>query len=55
VIVLRYFEDHAEVEAARLLGVSVNTVKTQHTRALDRLRTLVPDLRVLADVREAGR
>jgi RNA polymerase sigma-70 factor (sigma-E family) len=55
VIVLRYFEDHTEAEAAQLLGVSVSTVKTQCARALDRLRTLVPDLRALADVHEAGR
>jgi RNA polymerase sigma-70 factor (sigma-E family) len=47
VIVLRYFEDHTEVEAALLLGVSTSTVKTQCARALDRLRTLVPDLRAL--------
>lgn len=55
VIVLRYFEDHTEVEAAQLLGVSVSTVKTQCARALERLRTLVPDLRALADAYEAGR
>jgi RNA polymerase sigma-70 factor (sigma-E family) len=47
VIVLRYFEDHTEAEAARVLGVSVSTVKTQTGRALERLRTLLPDLRVL--------
>jgi RNA polymerase sigma-70 factor (sigma-E family) len=47
VIVLRFFEDHTEAEAAQLLGVSVSTVKTQTGRALERLRTLVPDLRVL--------
>ena len=47
VIVLRYFEDHTEAEAAQLLGVSVSTVKTQTARALDRLRTMLPDLRVL--------
>ena len=46
VIVLRFFEDHTEVEAAQMLGVSVSTVKTQCARALDRLRTLVPDLRL---------
>lgn len=45
VVVLRYFEDHTETEAAELLGVSVSTVKTQAARALDRLRTLVPALR----------
>jgi RNA polymerase sigma-70 factor (sigma-E family) len=48
VVVLRYFEDRTEHEAADLLGVSVSTVKTQCARALDRLRTLVPDLRELA-------
>jgi RNA polymerase sigma-70 factor (sigma-E family) len=42
VIVLRFFEDHTEVEAADLLGVSVSTVKTQTGRALARLRPLVP-------------
>jgi RNA polymerase sigma-70 factor (sigma-E family) len=47
VIVLRYFEDHTEAEAAQLLGVSVSTVKTQTGRALERLRTLLPDIRVL--------
>jgi len=47
VIVLRYFEDRTEAEAAQLLGVSISTVKTQTGRALERLRTLLPDLRVL--------
>ncbi|MFF5297009.1 SigE family RNA polymerase sigma factor [Paractinoplanes globisporus] len=47
VIVLRFFEDHTEAEAAQLLGVSVSTVKTQTGRALERLRALVPDLGVL--------
>jgi RNA polymerase sigma-70 factor (sigma-E family) len=47
VIVLRYFEDHTEAEAAQVLGISVSTVKTQTGRALERLRTIVPDLRVL--------
>jgi RNA polymerase sigma-70 factor (sigma-E family) len=54
-IVLRFFEDHTEAEAAQLLGVSVSTVKTQTGRALDRLRALLPDLRVLTEVPEAGR
>ena len=47
VIVLRFFEDRTEAEAAQLLGVSVSTVKTQTGRALEHLRGLVPDLRVL--------
>jgi DNA-directed RNA polymerase specialized sigma24 family protein len=55
VIVLRFFEDHTEAEAAQLLGVSVSTVKTQTGRALDRLRALLPDLRVLTDITEPGR
>jgi RNA polymerase sigma-70 factor (sigma-E family) len=44
VIALRYFEDHTEAEAAELLGVSVNTVKTQCARALAKLRTVVPGM-----------
>jgi RNA polymerase sigma-70 factor (sigma-E family) len=44
VVVLRYFEDHTETEAAEMLGVSVSTVRTQTARALDRLRPLVPGL-----------
>ena len=47
VIALRFFEDHSEAEAAELLGVSVNTVKTQCARGLAKLRTLLPDLRAL--------
>ena len=44
VVVLRYFEDRTEVEAADLLGVSVGTVRTQLDRALARLRQVVPEL-----------
>ena len=44
VIVLRYFEDLTEQETARLLGISVGTVKSQHRDALARLRLLVPGL-----------
>ena len=55
VVVLRYFEDHTEAEAAQMLGVSVSTVKTQCSRALERLRGLVPDLRSLADAHEVPR
>jgi RNA polymerase sigma-70 factor (sigma-E family) len=46
VIVLRYYEDLTEEETARLLGVSVGTVKSQHRDALARLRLLVPGLSV---------
>jgi RNA polymerase sigma-70 factor (sigma-E family) len=52
VIVLRFFEDRTEAEAAQLLGVSVSTVKTQTGRALERLRELLPDLRVLTKATE---
>lgn len=55
VIVLRFFEDRTEAEAAQALGVSISTVKTQTGRALDRLRALLPDLRVLTEISERGR
>jgi RNA polymerase sigma-70 factor (ECF subfamily) len=38
VLVLRFYEDLTEAETARLLGVSVGTVKRQTYRALDSLR-----------------
>jgi RNA polymerase sigma-70 factor (sigma-E family) len=48
VIVLRYFEDHTEVETAELLGLAVGTVKTLGHRALERLRSGAAELRDLA-------
>ena len=39
VVVLRYFEDLTEAETAAALGCSVGTVKSQHARAVARLRT----------------
>jgi RNA polymerase sigma-70 factor (sigma-E family) len=39
VVVLRFVEDLTEAETARVLGVSVGTVKSQAARALTRLRT----------------
>jgi RNA polymerase sigma-70 factor (sigma-E family) len=47
VLVLRFYEDLTEVETARQLRCSVNTVKSQTRHALDRLRTLAPDLVLL--------
>lgn len=44
VIVLRYFDDLTERQAAEALGVSVGTVKSQARDALARLRVLVPEL-----------
>ncbi|RJL30761.1 SigE family RNA polymerase sigma factor [Bailinhaonella thermotolerans] len=41
VLVLRYFEDLTEAQTAEALGVTVGTVKSQASRALARLRTLI--------------
>jgi RNA polymerase sigma factor (sigma-70 family) len=51
VLVLRYYEDRTEVEAALLLGVSSGTVKSQTRHALRRLRELAPELADLAGAR----
>ena len=50
VVVLRYYEDLTEVEAARVLGVRVGTVKSMHRQALARLRAAAPDLEELMAV-----
>jgi RNA polymerase sigma-70 factor (sigma-E family) len=42
VLVLRYFEDLTEAQTASVLGCSIGTVKSQHARALSRLRALMP-------------
>lgn len=44
VLVLRFYEDATEVQAAQVLGCSVSTVKSQTRHALARLRTLAPEL-----------
>ncbi|MBX6722886.1 MAG: SigE family RNA polymerase sigma factor [Dactylosporangium sp.] len=44
VLVLRYFDDLTEAEAADILGCSISTVKSQTRAALARLRTLAPEL-----------
>lgn len=41
VVVLRFYEDRTEVQAAAELGVSVSTVKSQTRVALERLRAIV--------------
>jgi RNA polymerase sigma-70 factor (sigma-E family) len=42
ILVLRYFDDLTEGDTARVLGCSVGTVKSQHARAMARLRQLLP-------------
>lgn len=44
VLVLRFFEDLTEVEAAETLGCSVSTVKSQTRDGLARLRAHAPEL-----------
>jgi RNA polymerase sigma-70 factor (sigma-E family) len=44
VLVMRYFDDLTETECARLLGVSVGTVKSQAHAAIARLRSGSPEL-----------
>lgn len=41
VIVLRYYEDLSEADVAETLGVSVGTVKSQCSRAMERLRVVL--------------
>lgn len=42
VVVLRYYADLGEREVAAVLGCSVGSVKTHNSRALARLRSLLP-------------
>ena len=43
-LVLRYFEDHSEAEAAELLGCRIGTLKSHTARGLAALRKALPDL-----------
>jgi RNA polymerase sigma-70 factor (sigma-E family) len=42
VLVLRYFDDLTETEVASTLGCSIGTVKSTHSRALEKMRQRVP-------------
>jgi RNA polymerase sigma-70 factor (sigma-E family) len=44
VLVLRFFEDQTEAEAADLLDITVGTVKSQAAKGLARLRAIAPEL-----------
>jgi len=44
VLVLRFYEDLTEAQTAAAMGCTVSTVKSQTRHALQRLRTLAPDL-----------
>jgi RNA polymerase sigma-70 factor (sigma-E family) len=46
VLVLRYFEGLTESQTAAVMDCTVGTVKSQHARAIARLRTLVPSGRL---------
>jgi RNA polymerase sigma-70 factor (sigma-E family) len=43
VVVLRYFDDLSEADTAAALGMSVGSVKSQASRGLGRLRTLLTE------------
>lgn len=47
VIILRFFQDLSEADAADVLGCSIGTVKSQTHHALRRLRELCPELEIL--------
>lgn len=53
VLVLRFYEQHTEVETAVVLGCSPNTVKSQTRHALKRLRELAPELAATFEREEA--
>lgn len=55
VIVLRYFEDLTETQAAEILGCSVGTVRSRTHRAVTKLRQLLPSTAFDAHLTEVPR
>jgi RNA polymerase sigma-70 factor (sigma-E family) len=55
VFVMRYAEDRSEAETAEILDCEIGTVKSHASRALRRLRSLVPDLTDLDRTEGAAR
>jgi RNA polymerase sigma-70 factor (sigma-E family) len=55
VLVLRFFEDLTETQAAEVLGCSVGTVRSRTHRALSSLRELLPQADVEARLTEVSR
>ncbi|NUW46310.1 SigE family RNA polymerase sigma factor [Nonomuraea rhodomycinica] len=53
-IVLRYYEDLSEPEVARLLGISIGTVKSTVSRAMAKLRNELGISVAAVEVAEAG-
>jgi RNA polymerase sigma-70 factor (sigma-E family) len=54
VLVLRFYEDQSEADTARLLGVTVGTVKSQCSRALQSLRLRLAEQGIEPAARPAG-
>ncbi len=54
VVVLRYWEDLSVARTAEVLGIRESTCRGRAARALERLRTLMPDLTTPDDGDDAG-